>query len=338
MLKYTLWISIGLVFLALIALWLLPKPDVILSISAQSETFEYQVVDSSAASISMTNVLFINGNSDPFDEPSSPVCLIGRLLPEPGVNIRYRRGGNGSIGVSFTANSANISVAQFESETGEVIGLSPRDQLLLNTQDETCPAKIPDALPIRGQGSIGTLRTFGSGLEMEPGDLIGGEVRITAKAVERVFFFFKGARGLYDAGVVSLPAGSVLRSEKRGIDKKNTGRLPWIGAARILDENGISGFQIDVSTDSDTVWLYRSGQGSVEGKPDPIGASAFVSQTRDPGIIRIQVVLALILIIVQTVATVMQTAEPSKNPTKRKSAKAVKKSQKPKKLKKKTSA
>ncbi|PHR93632.1 MAG: hypothetical protein COA69_03045 [Robiginitomaculum sp.] len=323
MLKHTILISSVLVILAFIGLWALPKPDVILSISAQSETVEYQVIDSSAASIMMHNVLLIDGNSDPFEIAKPPTCLRGRLLPEAGINVRYRRGSDGSIGISFSSENEVIRAAHFESESGDVVSLSTLDQLYLNPRNEACPAKLPDALPIRGQGNIGTLRTFGSGLEMEPGDLIGGQVRVTAKAVERVFFIFKGARGLYDAGVVNLPAGSMLRSERRNADNKSS--LPWIGAARILDENGITGFQIDVSTDSDTVWLYRSGQGETDGKPDPIGASAFVSQTRDPGIIRMQVLLALILIIFQTVASVMQTAEPNNSALKVKSSKPDKK-------------
>lgn len=303
--------------LAFFALWALPEPDVILSISAQSETFEYRVIDSSAASIRMTNAVFINGSSDPFAASEPRLCLTGRLLPKPGVNIRYRRGRNGSVGIGFSSkNMTDALVANFEVEDGKIIRLFTTDQLLLNPHNETCPAKIPNTLPIRGQGSIGILRTFGSGLEMEPGDLIGGEVRVTAKAVERVFGISTKAQGLYDAGVVNLPSGSMLRSNKEDIDRENSNVLPWIGAARILNENGFSGFEINLSTDSDTVWLYRSGHGSVEGKPDAIGASAFVSQTRDPGIIRIQVLLALMLIIIQTVASVMQTAEAGKNPRK----------------------
>lgn len=333
MLKRTIFISSALVVLAFIGLWALPKPDVILSISAQSETIEYQVIDGNAASISLINALFISGATDPFDAAQPPKCVTGQLLPKSGIYIRYRRAGNGAVGINFASQDINDDAGRFESRDSETITLSAADRFFLDPDNEICQARLPDVLPIRGRSNIGSLRTFGSSLEAEPGDLIGGEVRITAKAVERVFFVFKGARGLYDAGVVNLPAGAMLRSDTNGFDKKNDNSLPWIGAARMLDENGITGFQIDVSTDSDTVWLYRSGQGKSGGKPDPIGASAFVSQTSDPGLIRMQVILALILIIFQTVATVMQTVEPIKQPKSPKTPKT-KKMAKPKKSKK----
>ncbi len=323
--------------LALIGLWALPKPDVILSISAQSEVLEYQVTDSNAASIAMSNVLLIS-NNDPFDtERVVKTCLTGRLLPQSGMTIRYRRGRNGSIGISFTPVNPDLHAGSFEIDGGATIKLTAISQFLLDPEYEPCPGVLPATLPVWGTGSIGMLRTFGSGLEIEPGDLISGQVRVTAKAVERIFGVLKGARGLYDAGVVTLPAGSRLASVNEWGNNNGANPLPWIGAARVLDKNGISAFQVDVSTDSDTVWLYRSAQGRNEGRPDPIGAAAFVSQTRDPGIIRIQVVLAIVLIIIQTVATVMQTVLPSRNPAKPKPART-KKTASAKKSKKKKNA
>lgn len=306
--RLTTIISVILVLFAVMGWAMLPRPDVILSISARAETLAYRVIDRNAASISMGNVLLSQSSDDPFSDAPQRTCLSGRLLPESGIIVRYRRSGSGLVSIGFETDTKQSSAGVFEPVNGKAIALGPNDHLVLDPDDAACPAHMPSSFPIWGKGEIGTLRTFGTSLETEPGDLIEGEVRITARAVERFFFIFKGAKGLYDAGIVALPAGSKLASVDISVTDKATITYPWIGAARLGNGAHGSDFQIDVSTDSDTVWLYRAGLRK-GGAPDTIGASAFVSQTRDPGVLGLQIALALLLIIIQTVASVMQTVE-----------------------------
>ena len=300
MFKQAVGFSIVLILLALVGLLLLPSPDVILSVSARSESVEYVVRDRTAAGIQMTNVQYIAGDSDPFSPAPEPVCLTARLLPAPGSKIRYLVNSDGEIGIDFNMSEQADTVGILEVQGQKAIKLTSRSQLLFSEKSNECNGEVPDVLPVWGFGSIGKVRTFNNSLEPEPGELVDGEVRITAKAIKRIWGIFPGAEGLYDAGIVALPTGGKLSNMER------EDQAPWLGSARYSQSNGIPVFHINVSTESNTLWLYRSGL-KQDSEPDPIGASAFVIQTRDPGIIRLQVILALMLIIVQTVVTIFQT-------------------------------
>ena len=324
--------SIYLLLIAFLGWFNLPQPDVILSISARTQTFSYRVTDKRAASLILMNVQIVQNRLENLEAPQL-ICARGRMVPENDAIIRYRLLEKGMLSISFEGMKADDNAAKLEKDSGDIITIKALDTVLLDPNNETCPARLPSAIPIWGPGNIGQLRSFGTGVRHEPGELISGQVRITARAVERFFGVIQGAKGLYDAGNVTIPAGAVLRSVVSPNDTEDDlFASDWIGTARPGTSNGLSAFQMDISTESDTVLLYRAGLGPT-GKPDTIGASTFVSQTRDPGVLGLQIGLALIMIILQTVATVAQTVEPAqrkphKPKTDKKKSVATKKSRK----------
>ncbi len=301
-------LSLFLLIVALLGWANLPQPDVILSISARSKTFAYRVTDKRAASMALKNVQLVQNRLENLDTPGH-LCLSGRVVPQKGSVVRYRLLDSGAISIAFEGLEPDSKAAIIEKENGGIETVRALDVLLLDARAQTCPARLPKTIPVWGPGSIGQLRSFGTGLVHEPGELVGGQVRITARAIERLFGVIPGAKGLYDAGLVAIPASAMLRS---AVPPGNSGTsapaADWIGAAWLVSAGGFAGFQVDVSTESDRVLLYRAGLGPAS-RPDSIGASAFVSQTRDPGVLGLQIGLAMFLIIIQTVAAVMQTVK-----------------------------
>ena len=295
MLKRSLFVSAILALAGLIGLWMLPKPDALLSLSAQTNYVSYRVVDPNASAMQLINARLIQRPSDPFStEPPSETCVSGRLLPQLGNQVSYETIGSDVISISIAGTGQAGSTARIETIDNQILELSELDRLELSAERENCKSEF-GALPVWGPGEIGSVRTFGATQSFSK-ELLSGEIIISAKAIEKLFFVIPGATGLYEAGRVTLPAGSQVRLDEGG----------WIGSVRLRPDVGGTLLQADLSTESDTVWLWRAGASSDAGAI-PIGASAFVRQTRDPGVIGLQIALAMILLITQTVSGLAQT-------------------------------
>lgn len=310
MLPKTLMFASIVSLLALIMIATLPKPDVILSVSARTQSFEYRVFNKESSAILLSNAKLVTLPGDIFDDESKVQCVSGEITFNANTDIKFWRGTiNSPEAMTIRIQkSTSPSAGELIDLNGQSIPLNNNDTLVLDPTDETCTSAIPARLPIWGDGAIGSLRTIGSSNNQQNGDLIEGQVRISARAVEKIFKVIKGAEGLYEAGVVSLPLGTRLESDSFNPQSESDGAGRWVGQARPISTDGIPSFQVDFSTDDQRVWLHRPGV-RAQGKPDPIGASAFVSQTKDPGIIRAQVFIAAIFLILQTVSSLVQTIE-----------------------------
>jgi len=317
MLRQTLIFAVLLSLLAFIMIASLPKPEVILSVSARTQAFEYRVFNKESSSI-----LFSNGKlnilpNNVFDDDIKTKCVSGEVFLNANTHVKFRRGtlkSSEAISISFAKNTSSVA-GEIIVSNGEAIQMKKNDTLVLDPSDDKCSGTLPHRISIWGDGAIGNLRTMGSSSSRQNGDLLGGQVLISARAVEKIFKVINGAEGLYEAGIINLPLGTRLESESFYSQSDNGEAGQWVGLARPITVDGIHSFQVDFSTEDQRLWLHRSGVRDL-GKPDPIGASAFVSQTKDPGIIRLQVFIAAIFLIFQTIASLVQTIElqPLKRP------------------------
>ena len=287
-------------------------PDVILSITAHTQTFEYRVFNRNSSALKITNAKLISLSADPFSDDNNEICVNGELLLDANTGVKFWRGTENepeAIAISFPNNDGEL-IGELVSATNGTININASNTIILNPMDDICKGAIPNRIPIWGDGAIGNLRTVGSVSNRQPSDLLNGQVQISARAVESLFKVPTGVEGLYEAGTVSLPLGTRLESDGfySQTDQNQSGK--WVGLARPVSINGTHSFQVDISTDEQRVWLFRSGVRDA-GIADPIGASAFVSQTKDPGVIRTQVFIAIVFLIMQTVATLVQTIDVS---------------------------
>jgi len=290
----SLVVSGVLALIGLIGLWMLPKPDALLSLTAQSHYLSYEVVDPNASTIQLQNARLTQRSDDPFSaQPIKSSCVSGEFLPALGTAVSYQAGGDGTVSISIASREQAGVAATIQTISDEEIEMGEFDLIQLSARDVECKAEF-GSLPVWGPGEIGSVRTFGAAHSPSK-ELLGGEVIIVAKAIEKLFFVIPGATGLYEAGRITLPTGAQIRIDEGG----------WIGSARLNESSG-SLLQVDLSTDNDTIWMWRAGA-STDAGAIPIGASAFVRQTRDPGVIGLQIVLAIVLLVTQTVAALAQT-------------------------------
>ena len=294
MLGRSLIVSAAIALIGLIGLWMLPKPEALLSVSARSHYVSYEVVDPNASIIQIQNAVLVQRSSDPFSPKQvSETCVSGEFIPELGSIVSYQSSREAGISVSVASAPESETIAHIKTSSDESIQLGRFDVINLSAARDECRSEF-GSLPVWGPGEIGSVRTFGAAQDSTK-ELLGGEVIIVAKAIEKLFFVIPGATGLYEAGRITIPSGSQIRIDDGG----------WIGSVRLLEDNG-SLLQVDLSTDNESVWMWRAGT-STDAGAIPIGASAFVRQTRDPGVIGLQIVLAMVLLVTQTVAALAQT-------------------------------
>ncbi len=283
-------------------LFLLPRPETIMAIEAGTETLVFEVSNPQASTIGALEgmVAPVAPGQDVFAEAEEPQCRVGRLEPPLGTRLRYRRTSDTRTEISVEGLGSEGLPARFFSESGTVTALG-RGSLIVIESDpgrSSCPAQTPP-LPIWGPGEIGDEGVIvgGSG---QAGALISAEVKIYARALERVL----GIRfdpGLYMAGeIVVLPGSRIVE------DDPVEGRAPaaWVGSARI-DSLRRDELSVAVTTSAPTLSLYRAG---FEGA-DTLAVSALVQQFMDPGVVRLQFLLGVLLASASFFLGLLRTAE-----------------------------
>lgn len=277
-----------------LVLVLIPPPDVLTSVVAQTELIRFEDPAGMAA-------FPVYGMRAVDDSGSSPTidgqCVDGLISPNPAARISYGRVGGGGVEIRLIRSpsapqSMGPVIATYEArEAGTALPI--RGPLFL-AWDARCvrehQAALPDALgedkppplPVWGQvvlgGEFKPIRVAGM---PEPRMLLSGEMQISARSVG-----WLGPPTLYHAGAEVLPVGSRLEAETDGVGYGPGERPNWWGTVVVSpDQPALS---VMLATDTHRFRLFHANQD----KADIITVSGLTQLIDDPAIRRGHLVLA----------------------------------------------
>lgn len=232
------WIILS-VILGVVGLASLPKPNVLVAASVQTETLEMTVSRSDGTSIFLPTARLEVG-----DDIECHTDLI--VSPHQNTKVYYSR------------ESASLSIAidgNFSWRSKDKRAGADEFAIISVSNDfDTCSSSLPIRLPISGLMNIGTVAAAVSGDDATPLVILNGNLDIYGRAADRIFgipvsvfssFLPMEPDRLYLADQIKIPAGSSLAS----------GTAHWGGFADVLWGQSNRGLRLEASTNARTLQL-----------------------------------------------------------------------------------
>ena len=239
--------------------------------------------------------------------PAPLLCLGGLIEPTSGTKVTIRRIGQDPVRIILD-RSDDKPVAEFRGLARSPPQAIQSASWLLVEQSESCSGTASRRLPINGVVEIGhELRPQTSLEEPSSAPLIEGRVEIFGKTLDLAALLGGWLPGLdrltqdhrprlYPAMEIAFPPGSrVWEADTPG---RQSARQPWAGM--VLIEPDASALQVEVTTEATSLAIARPGGGT---DPDVLRIGMFAQLTNDPNVLALQVALAVILALVQTVGS-----------------------------------
>jgi len=290
-LRTTIVLSLFGFLIYLFILICLPRPSTVMSVSSNTEALTYRATNPTQSSISLGSSLLVPGNL--FDENESQ-CVSGIFTPNTGVIITYRKYIDGFTIEFIETNKIATTIGSLKLPSGEQKNIKSDDLFIVSTKEEECASDSSHVrLPIWGPAELGEeFRALGSD-KSEPGLLLEGIIDIYGRSSETLGPFDNTA-GLYSSGSIKLPTGSRVVEVK---DKWLTGK-PWWGIVHASMNETY--FTVNATTEAYELALFTPG---IQNEPETIQVGTFKRLYKDPGILKAQVLVGILLLIFQTLTT-----------------------------------
>lgn len=264
----------------------LPAPSPVISLSAQTETLEVQILNRDEGAFHLETGRL----------GSEQACLEEiTVRPEPGSTVFYTRTGANEL-IIFVEGSSSYSGMD---TSGVQTSQTQFENLLITTGRAELDCRAPDSvrLPVNGLLSVGLLASESYASET-PFLLLQAEAVVHARAVDRAFFglvpisWFEWllpveAGGIFEVGRLAIPAGSRVQSFHGGQDTVS-GR--WWGFADINFAQSDT-IKVHASANTDHLLIFApaprtigSGSGPASLEPDVLSVAALARLTGDPNL------------------------------------------------------
>ncbi|WP_289730289.1 hypothetical protein [Rhizobium sp. S163] len=264
--------------------WFYGQPRTMTSIKAESELVTFHVFNPELA------IIYAQGlriSSWP-DGSRDGQCGDGAVLPGIGAEVSYQRVEQAPLQVTVEG------AGELRLSTGETV---PFDGELLMFRDPSCAAGLlANRLPIWGPGKIGSpfsMRSDGPGPI-----LLSATLDVFGRTIDVPLF---GRSGAIYAAVegMEIPPGSFIESDRPVEGARQEMGLDPAGAMfGFIDLSEKPGFSVFVSTESRQLGVTTPGARTGISRID---LSLFVQVVNDPGFLKIQLSLALLLFLVPKV-------------------------------------
>lgn len=281
----------------LVLVLLLPKPQMISTLSAVSERVSVRVVDQRQAS-------FVVGQVKLYSEQKYPdgKCVAGLVRPRRGVTVIYARLWKADrIRIELrppeddeTADSAEL-LTSADPATAELLRGTVVFQPAIDEDPQAMGCN--DGAPISRLPIHGIIRV---GEEQQPPDrprqlvpslLHSGTLAVAAEAVEFSLFGIHLVRPtVYSVATINLPVGGRLESSNAANPDSSSFWWGFVQADR--DETALS---VNAATESPSFAIFRPGVS----KPIKVEVGVLVQLFNDPNLSRLQLIVTALVIIVQ---------------------------------------
>ncbi len=232
------WVILS-ILLGVIGLATLPKPNVLVAASIQTETLEMTVSRPDG-----TSIFLPIARLDVDDE----IQCYSDLIVSPHQNTR----------VYYSRENAGLSIAvdgkfSWRSKDKE-LRTDDFAIILVSNEYDSCKSSHPIRLPISGLINIGTVAGANSGDDTLPLVILNGSLDIYGRAADRIFgipitlfssFLPMEPDRLYMADQIKIPAGSNITSKT----------AHWEGFADVLWEQSERGLRLEASTNARSLQL-----------------------------------------------------------------------------------
>lgn len=237
--------------------------------------------------------------------PTPLLCLGGLIEPASGTKVTIRRTSQDPVRIILDRTD-DKPVADFRGQSRAVPPAIQSASWLVVEESESCSGTANRRLPINGIVELGDeLRPQTSLEEASSAPLIEGRVEIFGKTLDLSAFignrlldlsqFARDRRTrLYPVMEIAFPPGS--RVWEADTPDRSAPRQPWAGMALI--EPDTSALQIEVTTEATSLAIARPGGGT---EPEILRIGMFAQLTNDPNVLALQVALAVIFALLQTV-------------------------------------
>lgn len=248
--------------------------------------------------------------------PAPLLCLGGLIEPTSGTKVTIRRLSQAPVRIILD-RSDDKPVAEFRSTSRSPPPAVQSASWLLVEESEGCSGTATKRLPINGAVEIGDeLRPQTSLEEPSSAPLIEGRVEIFGKTLDLAALLGGWLPGfghlqdrrprLYPAMEIGFPPGSrIWEADTPG---QQAARQPWAGM--VLIEPDTPALQVEVTTEATSLAIARPGGGT---EPEILRIGMFAQLTNDPNVLALQVALAAILALVQTVGGWFAAREPPRS-------------------------
>jgi len=232
------WVVLSIVF-GIIGLASLPKPNVLVAASIQTETVEITILRPDSPSIILPVGLL--------ETVGDPTCLNDLVVsPSQDSKVYYSKNSQGL----FIALEGQFSWRSADGRSGSAVF----GNVSITKNNEICSYALPIRLPISGLLNIGTVAGTGSGDDEVPLVILKGSLDIYGRATDRIFgipvslfssFLPMEPDRLYLADQIKIPAGSKLASNS----------AIWGGFVDVLWGASNRGLYLEASTNARTLQI-----------------------------------------------------------------------------------
>jgi len=266
----------------LLVVTLLPRKPAFVFVEAQTETLLYRVARPEVAGLPLVDATVRT-------DGETATVATGLLQPAEGALVRYRWS-PAAIAVELSVRQGSAGTLVVDEEERPL----PAWAVAVFPHPTSADSPAARPLPIAGPAEIGA--EFGAPLAPRPGQrrvtglMRGGEVQVFGRAV---LWFNDDA--LYPVTDFPLPAGGRLTGDRPLADEAGSERLAnWYGLARIGDE----GFQVNATTETDSLRLHRPGVREAE----TFGIGLLTRLFNDPGLAAITIFVVVFTVAMQMLA------------------------------------
>ena len=291
----------GAAIIAVGVWFLLGEPRSMMQVSAQTRSLAYTVTNPNVAAIAFPGEALLQpGPGRPAD------CLAGTLSPAMGTRVDYAIVGGNILRIVLTGETG-AALATFVDAAGQTHALEPGASLAFGTGLRCAVPEGMVRLPVWGDARIGELPRA---VSSAPGRVDVGPIlldgRIDVFGVSRRTTA-SGQPNLYPAGSFTVSAGSAI--EALAGERADATAMRGFALFDPRDSMGRTG-QLDarLTTDADRLVLRRWGS---ESGGEVIEVDLMAQLFGDPALLRLQALLAMLILALTSVAAILQVFTPS---------------------------
>jgi len=271
----------ALLFLS--ALALLPPSSTWTTITAESQFISYRVTIGEYST-------FRAGGMRGRTEDGMDLCVDGFVQPADGSQVEYRGSSKAALRIIIDPSRDGKAASLIPASGGAARVISSSFVLVA---DPTCLGNVPDTLPVWGAVKVGdAVRPTGVAGESVPGLLLSGEVVVFARAHER-FLGFRFPALVYRVTSFTLPPASSIKGYWPDGEE-----AAWRGVARFGKEG--SALQIMLAGQPSGMEILAPGDAGAFAA-GRIEMGSYAEFLKDPNLITIQAVFAILLYIAKLV-------------------------------------
>lgn len=298
-----IWITLGLVALAVLLSALWQTPSTLVSASLHTESVSFRVTSPESVRIVFPKALRL--------DKDSKTCL-ENLLVEPalGASIRYTRPVHQPLEVSVSG-SVTLTYAAKGKELTEKV----RD-VTIEVHDATgCADQRVQRLPVQGDRAI-----FGAhALDLTSAHdaslrMLSGRLTVYGRALSTVLGIplsaSSGRNALYVAGEIPLPGGAVIEEPEvaKVPEPTQRGSAMWSGFADVdFTNEGSAAISVEASTNAGAVSIFlptpNLGQAARSDDPETVSLSLMARLTGDPHLLLVYGLLGMLGLLLGLAAT-----------------------------------